>query len=90
MKGLKKYLLYIEKLDNLKCKTHIESGILKVIKGALVMMKEEKTTANLYILLRDTLQEAEALVVSTSQEEMTMMWHRKLGHMSEYGLKILA
>ena len=54
------------------------------------MMKVEKTTTNLYMLLGDTLQEVEASIASTNQEEMTMIWHRKLGHMSEHGLKILA
>jgi len=31
------------------------------------------------MLIGDTLQEVEALVASASQEEMTMMWHKKLG-----------
>ena len=54
--GLKKNPLSIRQLDNLGCKIHIEEGILKVVKGALVVMKVEKITANLYILLEDTLQ----------------------------------
>jgi len=41
------------------------------------------------MLVGDTPQEAEALVASASQEEMTITWHCKLGHMSERGLKIL-
>jgi len=81
--------LSIGQLDELGFKTHIEGGILKVIKGALVVMRAEKIAANLYMLVGDTLQEAEALVASASQEEMTMTWHCKLGHMSEQGLKIL-
>ena len=36
VKGLKKNLLSIGQLDELGCKTHIEGGILKVVKGALV------------------------------------------------------
>ena len=39
VKGLKKNLLSIGQLDDLGCKTHIEGGILKVLKGALVVMK---------------------------------------------------
>ncbi|KAF2294147.1 hypothetical protein GH714_007901 [Hevea brasiliensis] len=66
-------------------------GILKVIKDALVVMKAEKITANLFVLLGDTLQKVDASVAAVSQEsETTMMWHYKLGHMSERGLKILA
>jgi len=35
------------------------------------------------------LQEAEASIALASQEETTMMWHHKLGHMLECDLKIL-
>jgi len=91
VKGLRKNLLSIGQLNELGFKTHIEGGILKVIKGALVVMRAEKIVANLYMLVEDTLQEAEAeaSVASASQEEMTMTWHCKLGHMSERGLMIL-
>ncbi|RDX80299.1 hypothetical protein CR513_39164, partial [Mucuna pruriens] len=37
----------------------------------------------------DTLQEANALVAASSQEEVTMMWHHRLGHMSKQCLKVL-
>ena len=90
VKGLKKNLLSIGQLDDLGCKTQIENGILKVVRGALVVMKAEKVSANLYMLSGDTLQDGDASVATTSQEELTRMWHCKLGHMSERGLKILA
>ncbi|KAL3834104.1 hypothetical protein ACJIZ3_008840 [Penstemon smallii] len=64
---------------------------MKIIKGALVVMKTEKIAANLYMLKGETQQEGEASIASaTSAENLMMMWHRKLGHMSERGLKILA
>jgi len=47
--------LSIGQLDELGFKTHIEGGILKVIKGALVVMRAEKIAANLYMLVGDTL-----------------------------------
>ena len=50
------------------------------------MMKAEKIMANLYVLMGDTLQESNATLVSMNQEEVVMMWHRRLGHMSERGL----
>ena len=56
VKGLKKNLLSIGQLDDLRCKTHIEGGILKILKGVLVVMKAEKVAANLYMLMGDTLQ----------------------------------
>ena len=73
VKGLKKNLLSIGQLDDLGCKTHIEGGILKVVKGALVVIKAKKITVNLYMLLGDTLQEADTLVASDNQEETTML-----------------
>nr|XP_048330564.1 uncharacterized mitochondrial protein AtMg00300-like [Ziziphus jujuba var. spinosa] len=91
MKGLKKNLLSLGQLDNRGCKNHIQDGIMKIVKGALVVMKAEKIAANLCMLKGETLQEGEASTASASSpEESTMMWYRKLGHMSERGLKILA
>jgi len=90
VKDLKKNLLSVGQLDNLGCKIHTEGGILKVVRGNLVVMKAEKIMANLYVLMGDTLQESNATLASMSKEEAVMMWHRRLGHMSERGLQILA
>ena len=59
LKGLKKNLLSVGQLDDLRCKIHIEGGILKVVRGALVVIKAEKLSANLYILMGETLQEGD-------------------------------
>ncbi|KAI9182157.1 hypothetical protein LWI28_022631 [Acer negundo] len=91
VKGLKKNLLSLGQLDDLGCKSHIENGIMKIAKGVLVVIRVEKIVANLYMLKGETLHEADACVVSSNHgEESTMMWHRKLGHISERGLKILS
>lgn len=91
VKGLKKNLLSLGQLDDGGCKTRIENGIMKIVKGTLVVMKAEKVAANLYMLMGETHKEAElAVAVSSSGEESTMLWHRKLGHMTERGLKILS
>ena len=90
VKGLKKNILSIGQLDDLGCKILTEGGIIKVVKGNLVVMKAKKIIANLYMLLGDTVQEADASVATANQEEATMTWHRRLGHMSERGLKVLA
>ncbi|KAH9779098.1 Integrase catalytic domain-containing protein [Citrus sinensis] len=87
--GLKKNLLSLGQIDNHGCKTHVENGIIKIVKGALVLMKAEKIGANLFMLKGETLQEADACV-ALNGEESTMMWHLKIGHMSEQGLKILS
>ncbi|KAH9699197.1 Integrase catalytic domain-containing protein [Citrus sinensis] len=87
--SLKKNLLSLGQIDNYGCKTHMENEIMKIVKGALVLMKAEKIGANLFMLKGETLHEADACVTSNG-EESTMMWHLKLGHMSEQGLKILS
>ncbi|KAH9734881.1 Integrase catalytic domain-containing protein [Citrus sinensis] len=79
----------IGKIDSHGCKTHVENGIMKIVKGTLVLMKAEKIGANLFMLKAETLQEVDASVASNG-EESTMMWHLKLGHMSEQGLKIFS
>jgi len=58
-----------------------------VLRGNLVITKVDKMMTNLYVLMGDTLQEVNAIVTS-SQENATMTWHRKLGQMSEQGLQI--
>ncbi|KAI9196978.1 hypothetical protein LWI28_028701 [Acer negundo] len=84
VKGLKKNLLSLGQLDYLGCKSHTENGIMKIVRGVLVVMKAEKIAANLYMLKVETLQESDACVASSNHgEETTMMWHHKLGHISE-------
>ena len=91
VKGLKKNLSSLGQLNDLGCKTQIENRILKIVRGALVVMKAEKITSNLYMLKGETLQEADSCVASTNhEEESTIIWHHKLGHISERGLKILS
>ncbi|KAE8697637.1 putative tRNA ligase [Hibiscus syriacus] len=88
VKGLKKNLLSYGLLDNNASKIETRKGIMKVFRGALVVLKGEKITANLYMLKGETLLEAEASVASCSSDS-AMLWHQKLGHMSEQGMKVL-
>ncbi|KAE8664908.1 hypothetical protein F3Y22_tig00112738pilonHSYRG00917 [Hibiscus syriacus] len=88
VKGLKKNLLSYGLLDNNASKIETRKGIMKVFRGALVVLKGEKIAANLYILKGETLLEAEASVASCSSDS-AMLWHQKLGHMSEQGMKVL-
>ena len=52
--GLKKNLLSIGQLDDLSCSAHIQNGVMKIIKGALIVLKAEKIASNLYMLKGDT------------------------------------
>ncbi|KAE8696710.1 Tyrosine decarboxylase 1 [Hibiscus syriacus] len=88
VKSLKKNLLSYGLLDNNESKIETRKGIMKVFRGALVVLKGEKIAANLYMLKGETLVEAEVSVASCSSDS-TMLWHQKLGHMSEQGMKVL-
>ncbi|KAE8698554.1 hypothetical protein F3Y22_tig00110597pilonHSYRG00393 [Hibiscus syriacus] len=72
----------------LKIKIETHKGIMKVFHEALVVLKGEKIATNLYMLKGETLLEAEASVALCSSDS-AMLWHRKLGHMSEQGMNIL-
>jgi hypothetical protein len=91
VKDLKKNLLSVGQFDSLGCKIRTDNGIMKIIKGALVVLKARKTVANMFVLMGETHHETEVSIASASPaEEKTMMWHKTLGHMSEKGLKILS
>nr|GEW42722.1 retrovirus-related Pol polyprotein from transposon TNT 1-94 [Tanacetum cinerariifolium] len=90
VEGLKKNLLSLGQLDDLGCKVKIQNKIMKIIKGALVLMRGEKVAANLYQLKGDIIEEAEASVASHSpSHRVAVTWHQKLRHMLEQGMKIL-
>jgi hypothetical protein len=91
VKDLKKNLLSVGQFDSLGCKIRTDNGIMKIVKGALVVLKARKTVANMFVLMGETHHGAEASIASASPaEEKTMTWHQKLGHMSEKGLKVLS
>jgi hypothetical protein len=58
-----------------------------VSKGILVVMQATKIR-NLY-RLEGSIETIEAVVVSEEASEYTRLWHQRLGHMSEKGLKVL-
>ncbi|KAG6780349.1 hypothetical protein POTOM_013203 [Populus tomentosa] len=91
VKDLKKNLLSVGQFDSLGCKIRTDNGIMKIIQGALVVLKARKTVANMFVLMGETHYGAKASIASSNPaEEKTMMWHQKLGHMSEKGLKVLS
>nr|GEY10295.1 Gag-Pol polyprotein [Tanacetum cinerariifolium] len=68
----------------------IQNKIMKIIKGALVIMRGKKLAANLYQLKGKIIEEAKASVASHSpSNKVVVTWHLKLGHMSEQGMKII-
>ena len=79
-----KNLLSIGKPYDLCYKIKVENKIMKVIQGVFICIKGEKIASNLYMLKRETLQEKEASIATSSpNERCAMTWHKTLGHMSK-------
>jgi hypothetical protein len=85
---LRKNLISLGVLDSGGYKCIVQGGVLKVSKGILVVMKDKKI-GNLYQLLEGRKKINQATVVSEGASDSTHLWHQRLGHMSEKGLKVL-
>ena len=85
---LKRPLISLGTLEDAGYTFKGENGILKVMKGSRVVMKGQRKNNKLYILLGSTVT---GEVHATSTEfDKTLMWHHRLGHMSERGLQEMA
>ncbi|KAG8474964.1 hypothetical protein CXB51_031687 [Gossypium anomalum] len=68
-----------------------ESGVLKISKGSLVVMKGQRKFAKLYVLQGSTVTgDATVASSSLSNDDITKLWHMRLGHMSENGMAELS
>ena len=63
-----------------------EKGVLRVIKGSMVIMKGNKNNG-MYVMNGQTVI-GEASITENG-EDKSKLWHLKLGHISEKGLKEL-
>ncbi|KAK2971108.1 hypothetical protein RJ640_024053 [Escallonia rubra] len=80
---LKKNLIFLGTLDSIKCGISVKGGVMKVSKGAMVIMKGQKI-GNLYKLIGNTV--IGGASVSThvgSSNDNSELWHKWLGHLSE-------
>ncbi|GKA32116.1 retrovirus-related pol polyprotein from transposon TNT 1-94, partial [Tanacetum coccineum] len=88
---LKKNLISLGVLDSKGFKYTNENGVLRVSKGALVVMKATKGNSSLYTLQGETI--TGSVYVSFSEKynsDLTKLWHMRLGHKSEKGRVILS
>eukprot|EP00253_Pinus_taeda_P010300 PITA_10300 len=94
--ALAKNLVSVSNLDDAGIKTVFENDTCKMVRGALVLMRGVQI-GTLYKLQGNTVVDgcnssmvpengAENIVVSG---EKTMLWHQRLGHIGEKGLRIL-
>ncbi|KAK2990113.1 hypothetical protein RJ640_002275 [Escallonia rubra] len=80
---LKKNLISLGTLDSIDCSISIKGGVMKVSKGAMVIMKGQKT-GNLYKLMGKTvIGGASVSTHAGSSNDNSELWHKRLGHLSE-------
>ena len=87
--NLKRNLISLGTFESLGCKYTIEGGVLKVSKGALVLMKANRSKS-LYVLQGSTVTGSAAASSSMSDSDVTTLWHMCLAHMSDKGMAILS
>ncbi|KAK8936753.1 hypothetical protein KSP39_PZI011993 [Platanthera zijinensis] len=81
---LRKSLISLGTLEAVGYSYTGEGGFIRVKRGALVVMKGERTDT-LYRLIGTTIA-GDAAVAAMSDEDTSALWHARLGHMSERGL----
>ncbi|KAG8494480.1 hypothetical protein CXB51_011893 [Gossypium anomalum] len=88
---LKRNLISLSTLDSKGYRYTAESGVLKISKRYLVVMKGQRKIAKLYILQGSTVTGDAAVASSSlSDDDITKLWHMRLGHMSENGMTELS
>jgi hypothetical protein len=85
---LRKNLISLGVLDTGGYKSTIQGGVMKVYKGILLVMKAKKV-GNMFLLEGRT-ESDHATVVSENENDDVRLWHQRLGHTSERGLKVLS
>jgi hypothetical protein len=61
-----------------------EGRVMKLTKGAMIVMKELKSSNNIYTLLRSTI--VGGIASMEFDLDCIVLWHMWLGHMSERGI----
>uniref|UniRef100_A0A2N9HUM1 Integrase catalytic domain-containing protein n=1 Tax=Fagus sylvatica TaxID=28930 RepID=A0A2N9HUM1_FAGSY len=85
---MKKNLISLGTLDSKGYSYKSEHGIMNVSKGAMVVMRGQRINDNIYKLLGSTILGGVAIVFE-SEDDDTLLWHMRLGHMNEHGMREL-
>jgi hypothetical protein len=85
---MRKNLISLGTLDSKGYSYKSENGIMKVSKGAMIVMTGQKISSNVYKLLGNTILGGVAAVVE-SEDDDTLLWHMRLRHISERGMREL-
>ncbi|KAG8483146.1 hypothetical protein CXB51_022101 [Gossypium anomalum] len=88
---LKINLISLSTLDSKEYRYTVESRVLEISKGSLIVMKGQRKTAKLYVLQGSSVT-GDAVVISSSlsDDDITKLWHMRLGYMSENGMAELS
>jgi hypothetical protein len=97
--GLSINLIYVRKMDNAGVKTIFETKTCRMVRGAMTLLKEVRF-GTLYKLQGSTISDGcnSSIVPDIGVEEershivsgeKVMLWHQRLGHIREKGLRLL-
>ncbi|KAE8661751.1 hypothetical protein F3Y22_tig00113724pilonHSYRG00184 [Hibiscus syriacus] len=88
---LMRNLISVGTLESKGLEVREKDGIMRIISGALVIMKGIQKRNNVYYFLGSTIIGTAAVVASTDEHESeaTRLWHMRLGHVGEKSLKLL-
>ena len=88
--SLMKNLISVGALESKGFTVIAKDGVMKIISGALVIMKGIRKSNNLYYYHGSTIIGTAAVTSSDDQEfEVAKLWHMRLGHPGEKSLKLL-
>ncbi|KAK3001151.1 hypothetical protein RJ639_022142 [Escallonia herrerae] len=87
--GLRKNLISLGTLDYNECSYRASGGVMRIMKGAIVVMKGLKQN-NLYLLQGSTVTGVSTASSSDIDSNTTKLWHMRIGHMSESGMDVLS
>jgi hypothetical protein len=92
-------LIYVRKMEDAWVKTIFEKGTCSMVRGEMVLMKEVRF-GTMYKLLGSTISGGcnssivpnigvEEEITPIVSREKVMLWHQRLGHIGEKGLRLL-
>ena len=85
---LKRNLISLGTQDQVGCSIKVEYGVMKIIRGSIVIMKGNKHNG-LYVLQGTVVIRDVSVSSSSMGLDKTPMWHLRLGHMSKKELQVL-
>src|SRR4051812_49364302 len=86
--GIKRNLISLSTLDSQGYKYHAEGSVLKVCMGSMILIKGS-LVSGLYVLQGSVITGEAATASGSDDQDLTQLWHMRLGHMSDKGLSIL-